>query len=370
MKIAQIVCTFPPYKGGMGNSAYHFSKILKKYGHKITTFTPAINSIKQNLEKKSTIRLSTWLKYGKGAFMPQLFFKLKKFDIIYLHYPFFGTAEIIWLIKSIYRDKKKLIIHYHMDVAGLSFLAKLLSLPSKLICNSLFKQADIITCASIDYIKHSNISKFYKKNKHKFFEIPFGVDIDKFKPDTEKKESKIINILFVGSLDKAHYFKGINILLNTASILNSNNFKILIVGDGNLRQKYEKQSIKKGLKNKIKFLGKISDEELPKIYRKSDLFILPSINSNEAFGLVLLEAMASGIPVIASDLPGVRKVFQDGIHGLLAKPGDANDLKNKIESFLTDNKKIKNMGLAGRKLVKEKYSWLMVGKKLNKILEI
>ena len=103
-----------------------------------------------------------------------------------------------------------------MDVDSSSFLFKILSLPTRIIRNSLFKRADIITYASLDYLKHSDIANIYKKYPAKFKEIPYGVDTDKFSPAI-KKDSQIKNILFVGALDKAHYFKGVNILLKAIS---------------------------------------------------------------------------------------------------------------------------------------------------------
>src|SRR5574344_1764417 len=99
MKIASIVCTFPPYAGGIGNSAFRINKLLEDK-HEITVFTPAT--------------IKPWLHYGLGAFIPQLFWKLNKFDYIYLHYPFFGTAEVVWFFKLFFK-RPKLIIHYHMD---------------------------------------------------------------------------------------------------------------------------------------------------------------------------------------------------------------------------------------------------------------
>lgn len=368
MKIAQITCVFPPYKSGIGNVAYDFSEILAEARNEITVFTPDYG---QNIEEKHNFKvtlLKPWLKMGLGAFLPQLLFKLPNFDIIYLHYPFFGTAEVVWLEKIILPKKFKLIIHFHMDVTGLSLFAKILSLPTRIIQNSLFKKVDTITCASLDYVKNSRLANIYKKYPAKFKEIPFGVDTDKFFPAI-KKDSNIKNILFVGALDKAHYFKGVNILLKAISELGIKNYELRITGDGDLKSSYEKLAEKLDIKDRVEFLGKASDEELPKIYQEADLFVLPSINKNEAFGLVLLEAMACGVPVIASDLPGVRTVFQDEKQGLLCKPGDVNDLKNKIEKILADEEKRKIMGQEARKLVLEKYSWQEVSKKLNEVIK-
>ncbi len=368
MKIAQIVCVYPPYGGGIGRVAADYSQILQRQGHEVKVFIP-VNSQKENAMNPAVIRLKPWLKFGHGAFIPQLFCKLKSFDIIYLHYPFFGGAEIVWLTKLLRGKNPRLFIHYHMDVFGLPGPAKILSWPSTLTRNSLFKKAELVTCASLDYVKNSQISRLYRSYPEKFIEIPFGVETDKFFPAASVKRTGCPRILFVGGLDRAHYFKGVNILLRALSELKSKNWQLDIVGRGDLKPAYQRQATAMGIADKVKFLDKVSNRELPKIYRQADLLVLPSINKNEAFGLVLLEAMASGLPVIASALPGVRRVFKDGIQGLLARPGDKNDLREKIMYLLNNGELKKRMGLAGRKLVKKQYDQKLIQAKIKNIFQ-
>jgi glycosyltransferase involved in cell wall biosynthesis len=355
MKIAQVVCVYPPYAGGIGTSALQFAKTLAT-DHEVTTFTPVINSAPATEKDENVVRLKPFLQRGHGALLLQLFCRLNKYDAIYLHYPFFGTAEIVWLYKIFHR-KTKLIIHYHMDVHGLGLFTKILSWPSKLIRNCLFNQAEKITCGSLDYIAHSQIAKYYNRHQNKFIEIPFGVDAERFKPADNKAETEIKKILFVGGLDQAHYFKGVNYLIDAVAKLSFSNWQLTITGDGNLKKQYEEQAKNLGLTAKVNFLGnKLNAEELARTYRAADLFVLPSINSNEAFGIVLLEAMASGVPVIASNLPGVRAVFHNEVEGLTIEPMNSNDLKEKMEKILTNNSLQKQMAQAARKLVEEKYS--------------
>ncbi|MBU4257043.1 glycosyltransferase, partial [Patescibacteria group bacterium] len=178
-------------------------------------------------------------------------------------------------------------------------------------------------------------------------------------------EEKII--LFVGGLDKAHYFKGVEILIKAFSELADGNCRLLIIGRGELREKYEKQAEELGV-GRIEFISDVvSDSELAGYYQKADVFVMPSINKGEAFGMVLLEAMACAVPVIASNLPGVRNVFQNGVQGLLIEPGDADDLKNKMELMLSDNGKRREMGRAGRKLAEEKYSREKAGERMEEV---
>jgi glycosyltransferase involved in cell wall biosynthesis len=132
---------------------------------------------------------------------------------------------------------------------------------------------------------------------------------------------------------------------------------------------YKRKSKDLGILEKTEFLNNVSDKELTKLYREADLFVLPSVTKGEAFGIVLLEAMASGVPVIASNLPGVRKVFKNKEEGLIIKPNSVNDLVSKINKILF-NKKLKlEMAEKTRKLAEKKYSEKIVKRKIIKIFE-
>ena len=360
MKIANIVCAWPPYAGGMGNSAKLISDIIANE-HQVENFYPE--------------NMKNLLKRGHGAFSPNLLFKLKEFDYIYLHYPFFGTNEIVYLFK-LFNKKTKLIIHYHMDVLNTGFLEKTLSITSRLIRNSLFKKADKIVCSSFDYLENSDISHLYQKYPDKFIEIPFGIDLDIFKPKNTNSQAKNniiakaqdivkyinnniikknkVDLIFVGGLDKAHYFKGIDILLEALSFLREKPWRLTIVGEGDLKENYKLQAYQLGLDKKVDFAGKLSNEQLINSYQNSDLLILPSINKNEAFGIVLIEAMANSTAVIASDLKGVSQVFSDNC-GLKVIPGSIIDLKNKIESLINNPKTIQNFKKEAFYLAQKRY---------------
>ena len=370
MKIAHVVCVYPPYKGGIGNVAKDFASLMES-DNKVTIFTPAQNDLK--LKDKGNVKikyLKPFLKYGNGAFLPQLFCKLKDFDIVHLHYPFFGASETVCSAKIFFKKRFKLIIHYHMDTGNLSFFSKILSIFSKIIFKPLFKAADKITFASEDYILKSKIKNFYQKNKQKFYLLPFGVDVDKFFPDSSKKEKNKINILFVGGLDKAHYFKGVDVLLKALENILNDKIILNIVGQGDMSDEYKKTAKNTGIEKYVNFLGGVDDEELIRNYQKADIFVLPSINSHEAFGVVLLEAMACGVPVIASNLSGVRSVFKDKQEGLFARPCDIFDLKEKINILIFDKNFRKQMGVNARRLACEKYSFKILKERLEEIYDL
>lgn len=378
MKIAQIVCAYPPYAGGIGQSAYRLEEILTRE-HEVRSFTLAPLDDKKSFinknRKTGTVYLDPIIRLGHGALPFFLPYRLHKYNTLYLHYPFFGVDAIILLVK-IFQRKKKLVIHYHMDTPALPGIKKILCLPSTLIRKALLKRADVIIVASRDYADNSNLSYINKHAPHKIKVIPFGIETDIFKPKNKrdnnplkKKANDIVNfvtktfikqgsstLLFVGGLDEAHYFKGLNFLLEAMTKTKSQ-VKLRIVGEGNLQTQYEQEVLKLGLSKKVSFLGRLSEDNLINEYQTADLLVLPSINSHEAFGLVIIEAMACGLPVIASDLPGVRSVFQNGKEGLLCQPSNVEDLAQKIDEALIDEERKEEMSVNARILAEERYSW-------------
>ncbi|MEA2065202.1 MAG: glycosyltransferase family 4 protein [Patescibacteria group bacterium] len=378
MRIASITCVFPPYKGGIGNAALDNAEELKKQGAEIVIFTP--RAFLRNKKIPTLVRVNKMFpvfKYGNGAILAQLFWKLKNFDIIHLHYPFFGSAEIVWLLKKFNKTEAKLIITYHMDVIGNGLLGKFFQLHYKFLMPRILSSADKIIVSSFDYVEHSKIKNIFKEYTNKFAEIPFSIDLDRFRPRQRpsslikkyriKENEKII--LFVGRLDRAHYFKGVNFLIKAFYKLTqkTDNVRLIIVGDGDMKFEYQQTAFNFGLRDNVIFTGEASNKDLTRFYNLSDIFVLPSIDKSEAFGIVLLEAMASGIPVIASNLPGVRSLVENGINGFLTEPKNADDLTEKMRLILKNDELKKNMGINGRKIAEKKYNPEIIGNKLNKL---
>ncbi len=375
MKIAEVTSTFPPYKAGIGNIAYHNAWLLSRLGHEVTVFTPRQSFFIKHIDEYpfQVKRLYPWFKYGNAGILPQLLYKLPKYDVVHLHYPFFGGAEMIYLLDKI--KDIKLVLTYHMDVVGTGLLKKFFDFHTKNVLPHILNRADKIIVTSWDYAQNSNIKERIKVEEEKFYEVPCGVNHLLFKPRFKDKElikkynlynKKII--LFVGSLDKAHYFKGVNVLIQAIKkIADNDDFRLLIVGEGDLKESYESMVDSFGLNNKIIFAGYVSDKELPRYYNLADLVVLPSTDKSEAFGIVLIEAMASGKPVIAGDLAGVRSVVDKKKTGLLIKTNDIDNLVKMIKFLLANPRIAKEYGLAGRQKVLESYTWEKIGYKLDSI---
>lgn len=406
MRIAVVVCTFPPYRGGMGNAAYNEAKELAKLGEDVTVLTPKYDYKQIRDEVMDGIRvkrLAPVFKYGNAAFLPELFWILKDYDCIYLHYPFYGGAEVIWIsrilhefstnIKRIFTrmflkreatfgKRPKVVIRYHMDVRGKGLLGLIFKIHTKILMPRILKAGNRVIVSSSDYANHNDACELVDD---RWVEIPFGVDLKRFDSNVLefrsngfdkltagisnefKKEGEKI-VLFVGALDKAHYFKGVDFLLEAFSLLKDKPYKLIIVGEGHLRPYYESLAKKLGIAEKVIFVGAPSDRDLPNYYNLADVVVLPSIDKSEAFGLVLLEAMACAKPVIASNLAGVRSVVSDGVNGFLVKPKNIGELANSIDYVLIDSQLARDLGEMGRRKVEQYYNWERLGKDLSRIL--
>ena len=369
-----IVSTFPPYKGGMGNSAREIAIQTAKLGHQVKILTARYNS---SLQKKETsgnlsiIRLKGTLNIGNAAFLPHILWNLKGANILHLHYPFYGAQCFVWLYK-IFHPRVKLVLHYHMEPKSDGIKGAIFSLNRKILLPLLIKAADAIIVSSQNYAKQYWLKNgFEEKYADKVFVVPFGVDIERFKPASEVLSDNQVTILFVGGLDKAHYSKGLAVLLKACALLDKSfqNWRLKIIGDGDMRAEYEKIAEQLGMQNKVEFLGRVSDADLPSAYQKCACFVLPSINQGEAFGMVLLEAMASGKPIIASKLPGVDSVFCDKKEGFYVKSRDVAMLCEKIKILLEKPDLAEKMGQSGRNLVEQKYAWEQCGREVVKIYE-
>ena len=364
-RVAIVVCAWPPQGGGIGNNAYYHLKWLLKSGVKAEAFTPDYGQTKDD-SGMPVKYLRTFLPIGKAGFMFGLFRELKNFDIIHFYYPFFGSDFIIWLFKSLNQDKK-LVLHYEMDPIGQGMMRLMFWLHIKLFLGLMVGVSDRVGVLSFDHCRHSYLSRFFKLWPDKFLEIPNGIEADFFSPgekqnDLLKKNNFSVQdkiIIFVGGLDSQHFFKGVPVLLEAFAevSLRHADARLLIVGDGNLKSGFEGQANSLGLGNKVSFAGWIDNERLPDYYRLADIFVLPSTESTESFGIVVAEAQSCALPVIVSDWPGVRTTLADGQTGFLVKPKDAKMLADKIDQLLDDDGLRHSFGQAGRGRVAALYDW-------------
>lgn len=359
MKIAIVTPVFFPYLSGIGTVARSEAAGLGKLGHDVTVLTPlysAGDATESFQDEYKIKRLRPRFKFGNAAWLPQLKGELTDFDIVHFHYPFIGG------VRGILNCKKPVVVTYHMDLVGRGWKRYFFKIYNYFTLPCLVKKVKKVVFSSWDYIQKGRLKKYIAKEPQKFIEIPFGVDtsieqktqissraFEELKKKLGLKDGDKL-LVFVGGLDKAHYFKGIDILLPALSKVRTEKVKVLIVGEGDLRLYYENRAKELGVEDRVIFVGRVSDEELPFYYRLSRGLVLPSIDKSEAYGMVLLEAMANGLPVIASHLPGVRSVVGEGEErrGFLINPGDVTELTQAMDSLLEDAEESKQMGERAR----------------------
>ncbi|MBI4276571.1 glycosyltransferase, partial [Candidatus Uhrbacteria bacterium] len=287
---------------------------------------------------------------------------------VHLHYPFFGGAEFVALWKQfvLYPRPCPLVVTYHMDAVADGWKGKLFASYNRRILPWILKSADRIIVTSNDYFSHSLLADM-PAIASKLVTVPLGIDIAQF---SQRGVGDARTVLFVGGLDRAHAFKGMDVLLRAFKLVcDFSEARLVIVGDGDLRPTYEALATELGIVKKVKFAGAVSESELVCQYADAACIVLPSINASEAFGMVLLEAMAAGKPVIASNLPGVRSVVVDSVTGVLVKPGDIIGLAKTMTDILDNPEYASQLGGAGRRRVEQEYQLKVVGEKLEQLYQ-
>lgn len=249
-------------------------------------------------------------------------------DILHFHLPC-PTAMISYFLAM---PKGRVIVTYHSDIIRQKWAIGIY----KPLLIKFLRIADCIIATSPNYIESSPYLKHFKD---KCIIIPHGIDINRFYCNIPSSPT----VLFVGKL---RYYKGLEYLIKSMEGIDA---KLIIIGTGSEEKRLKKLAAGS---EKIQFLGNIPEKELPKYYAGCSVFALPSTERSEAFGIVQLEAMASGKPVISTLLDtGVPWVNEDGITGIIVPPKDHLALRESINKLLKDDILRKQLGENARKRV-------------------
>lgn len=359
MKIAQVVSTYPPYRGGMGHVAHEYAERLRARGEDVHVYVPRYQKVMSDPDYVH--RVPSPMHIGNAGVVPSLYRRLKGFDVVHLHYPFFGGAEPV-IVRKALRDDQKLVITYHMDAVADGLRGAFFRAHRRLLFPWIMGRADRILVSSREYAETSALAEvpgaLEKVEIH-----PFGVDLERFRPGPEPEARLRFGlgsapvVLFVGGLDAAHHFKGLPVLFKALEGVLDLPWQLAVVGDGDLRPSLQATAEAGPLAGRVRFLGPLTVDDLPRAYRLADVHAFPSTERAEAFGLVALEAAASGVPSVASDLPGVRTVVLDGETGLLAPPGDAEKLAAALRLLLTRTDLRERLGASARKRAEAAFAW-------------
>ena len=273
----------------------------------------------------------TLIEAAKTTIAPSMVTRLrriaKNYDIIHIHHPDPMAAMALRL--SGY--KGKVVLHWHSDILSQKALLRFY-LP---IQNWLIKRADTIVGTTPVYLAES---PYLQGVQEKCRCIPIGIDpviSDSAREQEIRNEYSGRRIIF--SLGRLVEYKGYRYLIEAAKYLDDS-FMILIGGGGPLRESLQREIDELGVGSRVKLLGKVPQEDLASYYGASELFCMSSVMKTEAFGIVQIEAMSAGRPVIATKIPesGVSWVNEDGVSGINVAPRDSKAIAEAIRT-ITDN---------------------------------
>jgi glycosyltransferase involved in cell wall biosynthesis len=242
------------------------------------------------------------------------------------------------------------VAHLHLDVGPPGPAGVLLRAYKPLVLGPVLRAAARVVVFTAE--QRSAVSARYSIDPARIAVIPNGVEETFFYSGQRLLRAKP-RLLFVGRL-AGH--KNLPLLLRALAGV-SERFETTLVGDGKLEAKLRELAASLELQN-VRFHGRADGDELRNLYRNADIFVLPS--EREGMPLVLLEALAMGLPVVATDIPGSRDVIVDGINGVLVPPDDATALRKALLSVATDLDGYRRMSEASRRLATQ-YSWAEAG---------
>ena len=356
MKILLVTLEYKPFNGGV---AEYYSAIFDNWPSKnifvLTGKTEKIEKESSRIIRRNLISfIFSWL---SSFFWIAREIREKKIDhIVVGHILPLGT--VVWLLSYVFNFKYSVILH-GMDYSYSQKKAR----KKKLVSRILSRSTNII-CAN-SYLK-TIILKDYSELKEKISVVNPGVTA-KEQGGFFKKSNKIFNLFFIGRLVKR---KGVDRTIEAINLIDNNkypNINFLIAGAG------PDEDYLKNLSNdtRIKFIGKISDEEKWKYMRESDIFVMPSRDINgdfEGFGIVYLEANLMETAVIATDSGGVSDAVENNVGGILLEDDNPETIKNAIISFYENEEFKISLGEKGRQRVLDDFLWKKQVNKIHKII--
>lgn len=355
MRVLHINKFYPPVVGGIERAVGIMAQEQKAQGFQVEVLTSQPFGIHQegDVNGVPVTRAASLGTYFSMPFAPMfprcLAEKSRHKDILHFHFPFpLGDISYLWQYAQSPSSSQIVVTSWHSDIVRQKhllwlyrpFLKRFLSL-SKLILVSSKTLGDT--------------SPILAPFQEKVRVLPYGLNLmDPFfaaNGSNGKTRSALPILLFVGRLVP---YKGVGYLIEAMKSVRG---VLWIVGDGPLLSSLRHQAAHLGIAQRVKFWGYLPDEQLSKLYRLCDLFVLPSINRSEAFGIVQLEAMAFGKPVINTRLStGTTQVSLHGETGLSIHPRDSQTLSEAINSLIANPGLRQRYGENGKQRIRENFT--------------
>lgn len=347
LRILHVGKFYPPHPGGMETHLQALCGELKQsLDVEVIVANDERATVEETIDGVKVSRLGTLLNVGAAPVCPRMVSRIRESaaDIVHIHWPN-PTSVLAYLASG---HKGHLVFSYHSDVVRQVYLRK----PFWPILRHALKKADAIIAATSNYIESSAV---LQKFRDRCRVIPYGIPLDQFDQPDKIEIAKIRKqygsriVLGVGRLV---YYKGFKYLIRAMREVDAH---LLIVGNGPLQRELEREARETGISERVTFLTDVVD--VRSYYHAADVFVLSSTARSEAFGIVQLEAMACGKPVVNTRLDsGVPFVSLDGVTGITVPVLDSEGLSRAINTLLNDTALSARYGRAGRLRVEQEFS--------------
>jgi len=348
-KVVHVGKFYPPHFGGIESHLRALCVELRKsIDVNVVVASDDRRASEETMEGVSVTRVPTWLTLASTPFCPGMIGKIRASatDVVHVHVPN-PTATLAYLASG---HRGRLVVTYHSDTVR----QRLLGLMFEPFLHALLRKSSAIIVSSPNYLQSSSILSAYKERCHL---IPFGIALDTFEssdPSAIAAVRQQYGDRLIVSVGRLVYYKGFEYLIRAMTQIQGT---LLIVGEGPLRNNLAELISDLGLAGRVHLLGRVSHEELVSCYHAADAFVLPSIVRSEAFGIVQIEAMAAGLPVVNTQLDsGVPFVSVHGKTGLTVPPADSGALASAINRLLGDENLRRSLGNAARERARQEFS--------------
>ena len=348
LKIVIVVFSFPPnWVGGTEIATYNIAKHLSENCHDVHVITSLDKGMQEvssefgfKVHRLSYNKINRFLKVIQ--FWYKIFFRIYRIKPDIVHIQAVGNGMPAFFAKLVF--KVPYVVWGQGNDVYLSWPFK------KAISKIVLSNADFVI-ALTDHMKEKMQEICMRPVKV----ISNGIDIKKFHSDKKRESISELTIMFVGRLDP---IKGVKYLIQAMSIVkNYQNIKLIVIGDGEEKKELKELVSMLNLSDCVYFTGLIDNEKIPEYMSQADIFVLPSLS--EGFPVASLEAMASGLPIVATNVGGLPDIIEDGVNGYLVEPRNPVQLAEKITLLLKDNDLRLNISKANREKAK-KYDWSYV----------
>jgi glycosyltransferase involved in cell wall biosynthesis len=348
-KILHVGKFYPPHPGGIESHLKTLSEEQGKLAQvQVLVAGPRWRGERSIVNGVDVTRLATPLMLHGTPIVPGMAGAIRRArpNLVHLHFP--NPMAAVALLLS--RLPVPVVVSWHSDVVrqrrAAAAFAPLLS--------KLLRRSSAIIVGSEAYIQGSAV---LNENRQLCRVIPYGIrasDLDNPDPARVAELRKRHGDRIVLAAGRLIYYKGFEFLVRAMAEVAA---KLLIAGDGPLKGALEAEAGRLGISDRVAFLGRLDDVELKSCYHACDVFVLPSTERSESFGIVQLEAMACGKPVINTRIDSaVPHVSLDGVTGLTVPPADAAALSGAISTLLADAARRTAMGAAARRRVLENFN--------------